>query len=216
MSGTFRSWRLGSSRNCSIRGGCSGPKILAGCIKTRHPCPSAKTPPASSGQIGSAYNESTSMGLTVSSRSSCCGFLSDTVMVVILSVARGEPKSNGARRNRAVDILGAQQLPPQVIHIKQQNRLRISPAKFLHHALFPAIREIWLGIHVLGKKPILVRHAQEIQHRPYHVQMGNQNRLRQIFGKILVSGVYPIPEFRDRFAQTLRIDLREVCANLES
>src|ERR1035437_7380546 len=62
------------------------PKNNAGCIKTQHPCPVALTLPHRSGHIGSAYNESTSMGTTVSSRSFCCGFLPDTVMVLMLSL----------------------------------------------------------------------------------------------------------------------------------
>src|ERR1039457_6485424 len=62
------------------------PKNMAGCIKTQHHCPGAKSPQASAGLIGSAYNKSTSIGMTVSERSSSCGFRTDTVMVLTLSL----------------------------------------------------------------------------------------------------------------------------------
>src|ERR1017187_8951175 len=62
------------------------PNNTAGCIKTQHPCPVPLTLPASSGQIGSAYSKSTSIGMTVSSRNFCCGFLTGTVMFLRLSL----------------------------------------------------------------------------------------------------------------------------------
>src|ERR1017187_7001899 len=62
------------------------PKNTVGCIKTQHPCPGAKTPPARAGLIGSAYSESTSIGMTASSRNFCCGFLTGTVMFLRLSL----------------------------------------------------------------------------------------------------------------------------------
>ena len=92
-----------------------------------------------------------------------------------------------------------------MVHIKKQNRLRIYAAKLLLHALFPAFREIRLGVHILGKETILVRHAQKIQHRGDHVQMGNQDGLRQILGEILVPGRNALPQFRYRFAQAFSV-----------
>jgi hypothetical protein len=61
-------------------------KNVAGCIKTLHPCADARNLPDHAGKIGSAYNESTSIGMAVSSRNFCCGFLPDTVMDLILSM----------------------------------------------------------------------------------------------------------------------------------
>src|ERR1035437_9653254 len=62
------------------------PKNTSGCVKTQHLCPGAKTVPASSGKIESAYNENTSIGMTVSWRNSYDGFPTDTVIVLTLSL----------------------------------------------------------------------------------------------------------------------------------
>src|SRR5450759_1229969 len=62
------------------------PNNTTGCIKTQHPAPGALTLSASSGKIGSAYNESTSIRMTVPWRNSCDGFPTDTVMVLTLSL----------------------------------------------------------------------------------------------------------------------------------
>ena len=159
MSGTFRSWRLGSPGNSTIRGGCYGPKEWR---VHKNPTPPVRTqcPPAGKDQIGSAYNESTSIGMTVSSRSLCCGFLTDTVMVLTISCTRRtELKRRSARPG--VHFRRPQQLPSQVVHIKKQNRLRIYAAKLLPYTLFPAFGEIRLGVHVLGEETILVRHPKK-------------------------------------------------------
>src|ERR1039457_4703534 len=70
-------WQLRSSHDTQW---VLSPKNMAGCIKTRHHCPGAKSPQASAGLIGSAYNESISIGMTVSGQSFCCGPLTHTVM----------------------------------------------------------------------------------------------------------------------------------------
>src|SRR5664279_2491131 len=107
------------------------PKNVVGCIKTQHPCPVPLTLPASVGQIGSAYSESTSIGITVSSRSFFCGTPSRYCHGSNIFFARGEPNSNGAPGNRAVHIRGPQQFPSQVVHIKKQNRFGVYPEAIL-------------------------------------------------------------------------------------
>src|ERR1017187_8007934 len=84
------------------------------------------------------------------------------------------------------------------------------------YALFPALGEIRFGLHILGKEATLMRHAHEVQHRRDHVEMRNQDSLRQILGEILVPAGNALPELRHGLAQTLRVDLGQVCANLEA
>src|ERR1039458_2182426 len=84
------------------------------------------------------------------------------------------------------------------------------------YALFPSIGEIGFGLHVLGKEATLMRHTHEIQHRPDHVEMRNQDGLGQILGEIVVPGDNALPELRHGFAQALRVDFSQVRANLES
>src|ERR1039457_2600026 len=128
------------------------PKDIAGCIKTRHPRTGAKSPQASAGLIGSAYNESTSINMTVSRRS-----LSLTIQSWFLHfLCTRRTTSYGARGNRAVHIGSPQQLPAQVVHIKKQNGLRVHAAKLLLNASFPSIGEIGFGLHVLGKEATLM------------------------------------------------------------
>ena len=84
------------------------------------------------------------------------------------------------------------------------------------HARFPAIGEIRLGLHVLGKEATLMGHTHEIQHGRDHVQMRNQDSLRQILGEILVPRRNALPELRHSLAQALRVDFSQVRANLEA
>src|SRR5450631_2056996 len=135
--------------------------------------------------------------MTLSLRSFCSGFLKDTVMFVTFSIARGEPNSNGGGGTRKIHFLSSQQLPSQVIHIKKQQRFAVFASKFLEHTRLPAVGEIRLGIHIFGEESILVRDALEVQNFSNQVQMGDQNSLRQIFGKIFVAGRNALPELRN-------------------
>src|SRR5207245_9881275 len=82
-------------------------------------------------------------------------------------------------RSRAIRFRCAQQLPPQMVDIESQNRVRENPAKFFEYARFPAFRKMLLHILIFGEKSVLVRDAQKIEHGDDHVQVRNQDDLRQ-------------------------------------
>src|SRR5579863_9162057 len=94
--------------------------------------------------------------------------------------ARDRPNSGRAGRRRAAKLGRLQQLPPQVIDIEDQEGFRIYTPEFLENPLLPSLGEIGFRVHVLSKKSVLVRHGLKIQNGGDHIEVGNQDRLRQV------------------------------------
>src|SRR5579863_6774332 len=107
-------------------------------------------------------------------------------MVLTKSSARQPPNLSRAGGRRTVHVGGAQQLPPQMIDIKRENRLRISPLELPGNPFFPPLGEIRLRIHILCEETVLMGYSQEIEHRRDHIDVRYQNRLGEILREILV------------------------------
>src|SRR5579883_163378 len=102
-----------------------------------------------------------------------------------------------------------------MVDIKGEYRLRKISCELLRHARFPAVSEIGLGVHVFREKTVLVRNAEEIEHRGDHIKVGNQDALGEVLAEILVTAGDPVPKLRGGFTQNLGIDLVEVGADLK-
>jgi hypothetical protein len=83
-------------------------------------------------------------------------------------------------------------------------------------AILPTVREMGLGIHVLGEKAVLMRNAEEIQDCGNEIEMGDQNRLGKVAPELLVSASGPVPKLRDGFPKSFRVQLVKVSPNLKS
>src|SRR5450432_1523018 len=78
------------------------------------------------------------------------------------NILHAASRSRRVWRSRPENLFRAQQLPPQVVHIKQQQRFRVNLAELFMDSPFPPFGEIGFGVHVLGEKAVFVRYAQKI------------------------------------------------------
>ena len=138
-----------------------------------------------------------------------------TVMLCTLYCTRDTELSCIGRR-RSENINCFQQLPAEVIDIKEENRLRIGIIKLFEHAGFPALGEMLFGVQILGEEAAFVRDAEEIKDGRNHIQVGDQDSLSHIAGEFLVAIGDPLPEAGNRLAKGLGINFLQVCANLEA
>src|SRR5579863_2082677 len=112
-------------------------------------------------------------------------------------------------------LLGALQLPGQVIQVEQQNRLRIYAAKFFKRSPGPTFRQILTGIQVLLKESVLVGDAERVQDSGDHVQMRDQHGLSELCGKFLIAFVDPGPHPRSGLAQMFGVEFYHMRARFE-
>src|ERR1035438_7353139 len=83
-------------------------------------------------------------------------------------IARRGPNSSSAWGSWAVQFGRSQQFPSQMIHVKNEKRLRKALPEILVHPLFPSFGKKRLRVHIFGEEPVFMRHSQEIQNRRDH------------------------------------------------
>ena len=76
--------------------------------------------------------------------------------------------------------------PAQMVDVEQQQRLRVSIFELIECLLLPAFGQIFRPIDVFGEEAFFVRYLQMVQHGLDHLEMGNQNGLRKVAGKLFV------------------------------
>jgi len=79
----------------------------------------------------------------------------------------------------------------------------------------PTLREVGFGVHVFREKTVLVGNAQKIEDGRDEVQVRHQDRLRELFGELLVAFGNARPKPRNGLPQRLRIDLGKVRSDFE-
>src|SRR5579863_4964032 len=103
-----------------------------------------------------------------------------------------------------------------MVDIKCQKRLRINASEVVEYSLLPPFGKVRLGIHVLSEEPIFVGNPQEIEDGRYHIEVGNQDGLRQVFGKIDIRLRNTRPKTGNGFAEHLDVHLGKMRSNLKS
>src|SRR6202011_2024218 len=114
------------------------------------------------------------------------------------------------------DGFGLGHFRAKMIDVEQQNIVRILAAKLLEYALLPAFGEIFGGVDVFVEEAVLVGDAEEIEHGLDHVEVRDQNGLRQLTGELLVAFVQSRPEARRGLADVLRVELAQMEADLHA
>src|SRR5262249_1004119 len=83
------------------------------------------------------------------------------------------------------------------------------------NVLLPSFLQISGDLGVLGEKTVFMRDAEMIQHGLDHLEMGYQNRLGSIRGKVVIALIKARPDPRRRLPKGLRIQLSQVQTRLE-
>src|SRR5580698_1112575 len=102
-------------------------------------------------------------------------------------------------------LFALRQLPGQMIDVKQQHLRRIDVLELFIGSRLPTVGKIFRAVDVFVEKPLLVRNPQIVDHRLDHVQVRDQDGLRQLAGKFLVPLAESRPKLRRGLAKALCI-----------
>lgn len=103
-----------------------------------------------------------------------------------------------------------------MVDVEQQGGLGEIFVELLPGALLPSGGEVLCDVGVLGEESVIVGHTQEIEHILNHVEMRDQDRLRDIGSEILVSLSHARPEPWRGAAERFRIQFAEMGSHLQA
>ena len=83
-------------------------------------------------------------------------------------------------------------------------------------ARLPIAHQVFGGVDVLREEAILVRHFQKVEHGLDHVQVRDEDRLRQVLAQSFVLGAEPQPDFGRDGLQRLIVQFRQVQPRFEA
>src|ERR1039457_6992697 len=86
----------------------------------------------------------------------------------------------------------------------------------IERALLPPFGHVLTAVDVFREEALFVRDAQEVENRRDHVHVGNQDRLRQLRGELVVVLSEAFKHTRTDLAQHLGIEFGGVQARLET